>query len=138
MNERSDVWTEGAHHVGLTVPELEPALAFFHEGLGFETVGSVPEYPAAFVSDGAVMITLWQAENGRDAVGFDRRRTLGLHHLALRVREGGLDSLAERLERREDVSIEFPPEALGGGPTRHMMVRIPGELRVEFIEPASA
>ena len=30
------------------------------------------------------------------------------------------------------------PEALGGGTTRHMMTRIPGGLRVEFIAPAAA
>ena len=54
--------TQGIHHAGLTVPDLSAAQRFFTEGLGFETVGEVPDYPAAFVSDGAVMITLWQAE----------------------------------------------------------------------------
>ena len=55
--------TQGIHHAGLTVPDLSAAQRFFTEGLGFETVGEVPDYPAAFVSDGAVMITLWQAED---------------------------------------------------------------------------
>ncbi len=129
-------WTAGAHHVGLTVPDLEVALRFFVDGLGFESVGEVADYPAAFVSDGAVMITLWQAEAGPAAVPFDRRRNLGLHHLAIRVREGALDSLHKRLDARDDVEIEFAPESLGGGPTRHMMTRIPGRIRVEFIAPA--
>jgi catechol 2,3-dioxygenase-like lactoylglutathione lyase family enzyme len=129
-------WTDGAHHVGLTVPELQPALRFFTEGLGFERVGEVPDYPAAFVSDGQLMITLWQAENGADAVPFDRRRNLGLHHLALQVRPDALDDLHRRLAAREDVSIEFAPESLGGGSVRHMMTRIPGNLRIEFIAPA--
>ena len=67
---------------------------------------------------------------------FDRRRNLGLHHLALRVREGALDALHQRLAARDDVEIELPPEPLGGGATRHMMTRIPGGLRVEIIAPA--
>ena len=96
----------------------------------------MPSYPAAFVSDGATMLTLWQAERGDGATAFDRRANLGLHHLALRVREGALDALHERLAPRDDVVVEFAPESLGEGPTRHMMTRIPGGLRVEFIEPA--
>jgi catechol 2,3-dioxygenase-like lactoylglutathione lyase family enzyme len=138
MSESNERWTEGAHHVGLTVPDLGEAVGFFEEALGFEQIGGVPSYPAAFLSDGAVMITLWQAEHGADAEPFDRRRNLGLHHLAMRVRESGLDALHERLAARNDVDVEFPPEPLGAGPTRHMMTRIPGGLRVEFIEPAAA
>lgn len=136
MTEQDARWTAGAHHVGLTVPALEPALRFFEEGLGFERVGEVPDYPAAFVSDGSVMITLWQAENGAEAVPFDRRRNLGLHHLAIAVAEDRLDALHARLLARKDVEVEFAPESLGGGATRHMMTRIPGQLRVEFIAPA--
>jgi len=138
MTKNETRWTAGAHHVGLTVPKLAEAVDFFRDGLGFEAVGGVPDYPAAFLSDGAVMITLWQAENGREATPFDRRRNLGLHHVALTVRAGGLDDLHKRIEAREDVSVEFAPESLGGGPTRHMMTRIPGGIRVEFIEPVQS
>lgn len=137
MSETNEPWTAGAHHVGLTVPDLAEALRFFTEGLGFAKVGEVPSYPAAFVSDGKGMITLWQAEDPPTATPFDRRRNLGLHHLALRVREGALDALHERLAVRDDVRIEFSPEPLGGGPTRHMMLRIPGDIRVEIIAPAA-
>jgi hypothetical protein len=49
----------------------------------------------------------------------------------------GLDALHARLAARKDVEIEFAPEALGSGPTRHMMTRIPGNIRVEFIAPAA-
>lgn len=138
MTETSERWTAGTHHVGLTVPDLEAALRFFTEGLGYAQVGAVPSYPAAFLSDGVAMITLWQAEEPATATPFDRRRNLGLHHLAIRVRDDGLDALHARLAARDDVEIEFPPEPLGGGPTRHMMTRIPGGLRVEFIAPARA
>jgi catechol 2,3-dioxygenase-like lactoylglutathione lyase family enzyme len=131
--------TQGIHHAGLTVPDLSAAQRFFTEGLGFETVGEVPDYPAAFVSDGAVMITLWQAEDPERAAAFDRRNAIGLHHLALHVPDAdGLDALHQRLLDRGDVAIEFPPEPLKGGPTRHMMCHVPGGIRVEFITPAQA
>jgi len=137
MSDDNERWTAGAHHIGLTVPDLREAVDFFTEALGYEQVGAVPDYPAAFLSDGSVMITLWQAEAGAAAVPFDRHRNLGLHHLSLRVRDGALAALHERLAARADVEIEFPPEALGEGPTRHMMTRVPGDLRVEFIAPAT-
>ncbi|MEM7412387.1 MAG: VOC family protein [Myxococcota bacterium] len=128
--------TAGVHHAGLTVPDLAAAAAFFEKALGFERVGEVPDYPAVFVSDGAVMITLWQAENGADATPFDRKRGIGLHHLALRVDPSALDGLHTDLAAREDVAVEFAPESLGTGPTRHMMCRIPGGIRLELIAPA--
>ena len=111
---------------------------FFEDGLGFEVVGEVPDYPAAFLSDGAVMITLWQAEKGEDATPFDRRRNLGLHHLAISFRPGALDDLHTRLDARGDVDVEFAPELLGDGPTRHMMTRVVGGIRVEFIAPVQS
>jgi catechol 2,3-dioxygenase-like lactoylglutathione lyase family enzyme len=131
--------TEGVHHVGLTVPELGAARNFFVEGLGFEQVGEVPDYPAVFLSDGTAMITLWQAEDPASAVPFDRRRVIGLHHLALQVADqAALDAVHDALARRDDVDIEFTPESLGGGPVRHMMCRIPGNIRLEVIAPVAA
>ena len=125
--------TNGAHHVGLTVPDLTAAKAFFLDALGFEQVGEVPDYPATFVSDGSIMITLWQAEDPAAATPFDRRRNIGLHHLALRVDEPALDALCSDLETRDDVAIEFRPEGLGESGIRHMMCRIPGNIRLELI-----
>ncbi len=133
----NSAWTEGVHHVGLTIPDLAQTRRFFVDTLGFRQVGERPEYPAVFLSDGHTLITLWQAGDPAAARPFDRRSNIGLHHLALRV------AGAERLEelysrmRSEGVEIEFPPELLGGGPTRHMMCRIPGGVRVEFIAPGS-
>lgn len=129
--------TEGVHHVGLTVPWLGAARDFFVEGLGFKQVGEKPDYPAVFVSDGTTMITLWQAEDPASAVAFDRHRVIGLHHLALRVADSAaLERLHTELARRDDTEIEFAPESLGGGPTQHMMCRIPGNIRLELIAPA--
>jgi catechol 2,3-dioxygenase-like lactoylglutathione lyase family enzyme len=126
--------TRGAHHIGLTVPDLSKARTFFLEALGFEMVGEVPDYPAAFVSDGSIMITLWQAADPANALPFDRRANIGLHHLALRVASAEkLDQLAAELAKRDDTEIEFEPEALGNSGLRHMMCRIPGNIRLELV-----
>ena len=126
--------TLGAHHVGLTVPDIDAARRFFEEVLGFGVVGEKPDYPAVFVSDGTTMITLWRAEDPANATPFDRRRNVGLHHLALRVADHAtLDDLGAAIAVREDASVEFPPEALGTGGARHMMLAIPGGIRLELI-----
>ncbi|MFQ5982867.1 MAG: VOC family protein, partial [Woeseiaceae bacterium] len=65
--------TQGAHHIGLTVPDLDRTRAFFLDTLGFDQVGEVPDYPAVFLSDGSTMITLWQASDPDSAVPFDRK-----------------------------------------------------------------
>ena len=130
----SNAKTQGAHHIGLTVPNLAAARDFFLEALGFEQVGEVPDYPAAFLSDGNIMITLWQAEDPVKATPFDRRKNIGLHHLALSVgSQDALGALANELVTRADTDIEFQPEALGGTGLRHMMCRIPGNIRLELV-----
>ncbi len=127
--------TRGVHHAGLTVPDLAATRRFFTDALGFQLVGEIADYPAVFLSDGTVMVTLWQAENPESAAGFDRRRNIGLHHLAFEVHD--LDALHGQLARRADVELEFAPEHLGEGPTRHLMCAIPGGIRVEFIAPGA-
>jgi catechol 2,3-dioxygenase-like lactoylglutathione lyase family enzyme len=130
--------TRGVHHVGLTVPDLAAARGFFVDTLGFAQVGERPDYPAVFVSDGTVMITLWQAVDPERAVAFDRKNVIGLHHLALLVEsQQALDALHARLAASAGVHIEFAPEPLRGGPVRHMMCAIPGGVRIEFIATAS-
>lgn len=137
MSTQSAARTQGIHHAGLTVPDLAAAQSFFQDALGFTQVGEVADYPAVFLSDGTLLITLWQAEDPARATPFDRRRVIGLHHFALRVADAeSLETLHRELATRADVSIEFAPEPLGGGPTRHMMCAIPGGIRLELIAPA--
>ena len=137
-HSESQALTRGVHHVGLTVPDLAAARHFFLDALRFQQLGEVPDYPAVFLSDDATMITLWQAEDPASAVAFDRKRGIGLHHLAFTVDgEVALKDLHQRLRERDDVEIEFAPEPLGGGPTQHMVTHIPGGVRVEFIAPAA-
>lgn len=130
----SSVKTRGVHHVGLTVANLAEARAFFQDVLGFEQLGEVPDYPATFLTDGGTMITLWQAEDPAEAVPFDRRKNIGLHHLALSVgSEDELAALARDLGTHDNIDIEFGPEDLGQTGIRHMMCRIPGNIRLELI-----
>ena len=124
--------TQGAHHVGLTVPNIEETARFFTELLGWREVGGNPDYPALFVADGNLMITLWEVKSNQPRA-FDKNKNIGLHHLALHV-----DSF-ERLEEVHEtlttagVEIEFPPESLRDGPIKHMMCYEPGGIRLEFI-----
>ncbi|MBD3668267.1 MAG: VOC family protein [Kangiella sp.] len=135
MSEQNPA-TAGAHHIGLTVPDLAETRAFFLDTLGFSQVGEVPDYPAVFVSDGTTMITLWQAASPATATPFDRKNVIGLHHLALKV-DGpeALAELHEKLEAAPGVEIEFAPEPLGQTDIRHLMCTIPGGIRTEFIAP---
>lgn len=130
--------TKGAHHIGLTVPDVAKSRAFFVDTLGFDQVGEVAEYPAFFLTDGTTMITLWQAENPETAVPFDRKNVIGLHHFVLTVEgSAALEVLHKKLQATDDVEVEFAPESLGGGPINHMMCTIPGGIRMEFIAPAA-
>lgn len=131
--------TQGAHHIGLTVPDLTAARNFFVEILGFKQVGEVPNYPAIFISDGTIMLTLWQAVDPDSATPFDRKHIIGLHHFALKVDSlETLKSLHQTLLNTAGVEIEFAPEPLGGGPIHHMMFYIPGGIRMELIASAAA
>ena len=130
--------TRGVHHVALTVPDVAAAQRFFVEALGYQVRGQDPAYPAAFVSDGATLLALWQVKDPARAVAFDRTQNVGLHHVAIAVEgRAALDALHERISRRADAEIEFAPEPLHGGPSRHMMFRIGGGLRIELIAAAS-
>ena len=126
--------TQGVHHIGLTVPDIDATRAFFTDTLGFEVVGGRPAYPSVFVSDGATMITIWQAADPTAATAFDRKVNVGLHHLALKVADHQtLQELGEKLAGTEGVVIEFAPEPLGETPLRHMVCAIPGGIRMELI-----
>jgi len=124
--------TKGVHHIGLTVSRLEASAAFFVDVLGWSEVRRDPDYPAIYVTDGILMITLWAATSNAPQ-GFDRHENIGLHHLALSVAH--LDDLDQVYQRVVDagLKIEFPPELLRGGPIKHMMCYEPSGIRVEFI-----
>ena len=125
--------TAGAHHLGLTVPNLNQAVDFFVMTLGFELLEERPAYPAAFVSDGTIMLTLWQAQID-PPTPFDRKKNLGLHHFALRLRPGvSLEDAAARVAAHEAVDLEFSPEPIGTGPYRHIMFKFADAFRMEIV-----
>lgn len=125
--------TQGLHHLGLSVLDVNESAAFFQEVLGFKKVGEKP-YPAIFVSDGSTMLTLWQVEQPAEATPFNRRQNIGLHHFAMRVAPESLDAVYEKVKAREGVKVDFAPERLGQSETRHMMFFLPCcGIRVELI-----
>lgn len=128
-----DALTLGFDHVGLTVADLESSRAFFVDCLGWKVVGERPAYPAVYVSDGRSLLTLWRVENPADHVAFDRRKNVGLHHLALKVADrAALDAVFARAASWKGVTVEFPPELSGKGPKYHAMIREPGGNRIEL------
>lgn len=135
----TQAWTQGAHHIGLAVPDLVTARAFFCGALGFKVAAERPDYPAVFVSDGTILLTLWQVANPATATPFDRLANVGLHHLALKVADdAALDALFARVSAHPGVAIEFAPEPIRpGAATRHFICAMPGGIRIEFATPFS-
>lgn len=130
----SEAYTLGVHHVGLTVSHLQHSADFFTQLLGWKEIKRNEDYPAIFVSDGAIMLTLWK-NIAEPALAFDKNRNIGLHHIAFRVAsEDALNKLYDRLQQNK-IDIEFAPEQLGPGPARHMMCFEPSGNRIEFIWP---
>jgi catechol-2,3-dioxygenase len=116
------------------VSKLEESAAFFTSVLGWSEVRRNDEYPAIFVSDGSVMVTLWNTKE-EPSNDFDKNKNVGLHHVAFNVQsESDLSKIHEKLINNE-IKIEFSPELLGQGPVKHMMCYEPSGIRVEFIWP---
>lgn len=130
--------TRGLHHLGFTVGDLPAAKAFFTNALGFKLLSENPDYPAAFVSDGVNMITLWAAEAGASA--FDRRKQIGLHHAAFKIENlESLTTLYSQLQDWPGVELEGEISApSAGSQARHFLLRMPGGPRIEFFVPAPA
>jgi catechol 2,3-dioxygenase-like lactoylglutathione lyase family enzyme len=126
--------TRGAHHIGLAVRDVAEARDFFVDALGFAVVAERPDYPAIFVSDGMILLTLWQVASPATATPFDRRANVGLHHLALQVADpDALRTVFARVRSHPGVAIEFAPEPMrAGSATHHFICAMPGGIRVEF------
>ncbi len=118
--------------------DVESSARFFTQGLGWIESGRDNSYPRTAVSDGCIRLTLWQVDHQLGVELFNRRKNVGLHHLALEVEsEDQLNALAQKLAVWPDVKIEFMPELLGQGPRKHMMFLEPGGNRIELIWPGS-
>ncbi len=130
-NEQSLVG--GLDHLALTVKNLEISTDFFVKQLSFKVIGEDEKYPAKFLNNGSLAITLWQSDKPH-TVEFNRKNNVGLHHLALSVSSfEALDVLYQRIKTVDGIVIEFKPELFYGGPSKHMMIREPSGNRIEFI-----
>lgn len=130
--------TRGINHLGLAVRNLDETTRFFVDLLGWTESGRDPNYPRTAVSDGAVRLTLWQVDDCLDVESFDRRKNIGLHHLAFEIAsEETLFSLEKQLINWPGVTMEFGPELVGEGPRKHMICAEPGGIRLEFIWPGN-
>ncbi|MFD2176727.1 VOC family protein [Veronia pacifica] len=126
--------TTGLSHLGLSVDDLEASKLFFIEVLGWQESGYDPSYPRTAVSDGTLRLTLWQVDKSLGGAEFDRKKNVGLHHLAIKVEsEAKLDELYRKIADHPKCTIEFAPELLSGGPRKHMMFNEPSWLRMELI-----
>jgi catechol 2,3-dioxygenase-like lactoylglutathione lyase family enzyme len=131
--------TIGIGHVGLTVRDVALSRGFFCECLGWRVFGENQGYPAAFVSDGRGIVTLWQVDDPANCVPFDRRGNVGLHHLALKVVNlSALETLHTRALAWPGAVIEFAPQRSSKGTKMRFMVREPGGTRIEFTCISSA
>lgn len=123
--------TNGTHHIGLAVSELEQSAEFFTKLLGWKEVKRREDYPAIFVTDETLMITLWKTQI-EEPIKFDRKSNIGLHHLALQVvNKEALFRIFKTLKANQ-IEIEFEPTVIREGPAMHMMCYEPSGIRVEF------
>ncbi|WP_258575729.1 VOC family protein [Candidatus Pantoea persica] len=65
--------TTGVHHIGLAVSNLEESAAFFTKLLGWQEVKRRDDYPAIFVKDYALTITLWKTQT-EGPIKYDRKK----------------------------------------------------------------
>ena len=131
--------TSGFNHVGLTVKDLPASTRFFTGALGWKKVGGDAKYPANFVSDGKMLLTLWAVQDPANLTDFNRKANVGLHHLAFTIDSfERLEEIYQRVKDYPGVVIEFAPELAYGGPGRHMMVREPSGNRLEFTHRPAA
>src|ERR1700733_2742410 len=83
---------------------------------------------------GVVTLTIWRVTDPGNAVPFNRKTNIGLHHLALAVAdEAALATVYQRVSKHPGVMLEFAPEPVRpGSTTHHFICAIPGGLRIEF------
>jgi catechol 2,3-dioxygenase-like lactoylglutathione lyase family enzyme len=127
-------YTTGISHVGLAVSDLDASFKFF-EVLGYKKVGGAETYPSFFLHDGTALLTLWKTDE--DPTPFNRRKNIGLHHLALKV--ASRDALDQAFEAVKDVAGTrvtgegaFAPAKLEGTPLTHAIVYEPSGNRIEL------
>lgn len=133
----TDCLTCGVHHVGLAVPNIDAAEMFFRDALGWRVTRRLLDYPAVFVTDGTILLTLWRVADPAASIPFNRHANVGLHHLALSVGDNdALEQTYSKVRHHPGVTIEFNPQPIRlGAATRHFICAMPGGVRIEFATP---
>jgi len=122
----------GIAHIQLTVNDLQRAMPFYEDVLGFMGMKAVVKAPNGLYMIGgrtAVAVTRSSEANRKD--NFDQRR-IGLHHLCFRARsKEEIDSLYAFLVQR-GVRIVHPPEDGSWAPGYYsMLFEDPEGIRLE-------
>ena len=146
----SDVsWLTGVNHVGVTVANLDSALAFYKDAFGLEpalvTEASGADVAATFQVPGAdfkvaflpVGNTVWELVEYRTPGRATRPRhdEIGGMHACLEVSD--LDAALERLAAH-GVEVPGAPLEIVDGPTagaRIAYVRDPNGVQIELLQP---
>ena len=116
-------------HIGIAVPNLSDAMAFYREALGLD-VSAPHEVPTervrvSFVPVGRPALELLEATGGESAIAkYVEKRGPGIHHITLEVAD--VQAALDRLQARGVRLIDQTPRAGAHG------------SRVAFIHPSSA
>jgi catechol 2,3-dioxygenase-like lactoylglutathione lyase family enzyme len=100
----------GIAHIQLTVNDLQRAIAFYEDVLGFMGMKAVAKAPnGLYMVGGLTAVAITRASEENRKYEFDQRR-IGLHHICFRARsEEEIDALHAFLVRHS-VKIVHPPE----------------------------
>jgi catechol 2,3-dioxygenase-like lactoylglutathione lyase family enzyme len=117
----------GISHVGLSVPDVDAAVLFWHDVMGLEVVGRTPSYCLLLHREGLFVLGLNDHE-GAVTGPFDERRT-GLDHIALAIPDAA--ALEEWIQRFDEHGVAHadPVETDFGV---HLNVRAPDSFPVEL------
>jgi catechol 2,3-dioxygenase-like lactoylglutathione lyase family enzyme len=120
--------TEHMHHVSFAVPELQPALAFYRDLLGFKEVFRPPlDFDGAWLEKDGFTIHLIVPKEGFERAIPAKKANPYLGHVAFRV----TDVDATRAILREH-GVEFIEQP---GAVHQMWALDPGGNMIEFICP---
>jgi methylmalonyl-CoA/ethylmalonyl-CoA epimerase len=141
------------HHVSLSVPDLEAAIKWYGEILGFSVLArmDIRAIPArgAFLKRGSLRLELWNLENAEPVPEARRNPNTDLHtcgtkHMALAVPDlqdclkelvrRGVDIAAVQRNPAQPMMPDSDPLAEGKPPVFAVFIRDPGGSLIELID----